>query len=40
MLKKVDVEPLLTNLIGLDDVVEEGFEAFGSPGVLKVQIQF
>src|SRR5690606_26242920 len=40
MLAKVDVDPIVTNPIKLDDLVEKGLNMMGKPGVLKVQIQF
>ncbi len=40
MLKDVDINPILTNPITLDALVDQGFENFGKKGVLKIQVQF
>ncbi|MHA1819866.1 MAG: alcohol dehydrogenase catalytic domain-containing protein [Promethearchaeota archaeon] len=40
MLKKVDVSGILTNKIKLEEIVDKGMEVIGTPGVLKVQIEF
>jgi threonine dehydrogenase-like Zn-dependent dehydrogenase len=40
MLAKIDVEPIITNPIKLDQLVDQGLNMMGKPGVLKVQIQF
>jgi threonine dehydrogenase-like Zn-dependent dehydrogenase len=40
VLTKIDVDPILTNPIKLDDLVEKGLKMMGKPGVLKVQVQF
>jgi threonine dehydrogenase-like Zn-dependent dehydrogenase len=40
MLAHINVDPILTNPIKLDDLVEKGLEMMGKPGVMKVQLQF
>ena len=40
MLNKVNIDPIITNQIRLDGLVTEGMDKIGSPGVMKVQIQF
>jgi threonine dehydrogenase-like Zn-dependent dehydrogenase len=40
MLAKVNIDPILTNPICLDDLVDKGLNLMGKAGVLKVQIQF
>lgn len=39
-LKKIDVDPIITNPIKLDDLVDQGLDVMGKSDVLKVQIQF
>lgn len=40
MLTKVDVNPIITNPIKLQQLIDNGLRVMGKPGVLKVQIQF
>jgi threonine dehydrogenase-like Zn-dependent dehydrogenase len=40
MLATTDVDPIITNPIKLDDLVNKGLNMMGKPGVMKVQIQF
>lgn len=39
-LQKIDVDPIITNPIKLEDLVTKGLKVMGEPNVLKVQIQF
>ncbi len=40
ILKKIDISPILTNQIKLEELVEKGLKIMRKPGVLKVQVQF
>lgn len=40
ILDQIDVKPLLTDKISLEEIVERGFNQFGTKGVLKIQVQF
>ena len=40
MLEKLDVRDLITDLITLDKLVENGFKQVGKPGSLKIQVKF
>ncbi|MBD3353753.1 MAG: alcohol dehydrogenase catalytic domain-containing protein, partial [Candidatus Lokiarchaeota archaeon] len=40
MLKNIDINPILTNLIKLEGLIDDGMKKIGTSGVLKVQIEF
>jgi threonine dehydrogenase-like Zn-dependent dehydrogenase len=40
MLKKIEIDPIVTNKISLNEITDKGMNVIGKPGVLKVQIQF
>ncbi len=40
MLKKIETDPIITNQIKLDNLVQYGLNILGKSGVLKIQVQF